>query len=81
LFYEPAALRLTIEDDGRGFPAGEDWASFGIRGMGKRAESIGAAIDIRSWPGKGTTVEVKATLPKSILPASLRDYAARMWVT
>jgi signal transduction histidine kinase len=81
LFYEPIALRLTIEDDGRGFPAGADWASFGIRGMGKRAESIGASLDIRSWPGKGTTVEVKATLPKSILPASLRDYAARMWVT
>ena len=81
LFYEPTALRLTIEDDGRGFPAGEDWASFGIRGMGKRAESIGASLDIRSWPGKGTAVQVKATLPKSILPASLRDYAARMWVT
>jgi signal transduction histidine kinase len=64
LVYQSTAWRLVIEDDGQGFAVGGDSASFGIRGMGKRAESIGAELDIRSAPGKGTSVEVIAPMAR-----------------
>jgi signal transduction histidine kinase len=64
LMHEPAEWQLSIEDNGRGFPAGQATASFGIRGMGKRAESIGARLDISSAPGKGTSVRVHVPRPK-----------------
>ncbi len=63
LLHQSTAWQLLIEDDGRGFPSGQDSANFGIRGMGKRAESIGAALDIRSSPGAGTSVQV--TVPRT----------------
>ena len=61
------AWQLLIEDDGQGFPSGEDSASFGIRGMGKRAESIGATLDIRSSAGKGTSVQVRVPPAKRLI--------------
>jgi signal transduction histidine kinase len=64
LVHQSTAWQLLIEDDGQGFAVGGDSASFGIRGMGKRAESIGAALNIRSAPGKGTSVEVIAPLAR-----------------
>jgi signal transduction histidine kinase len=78
LIYEASAWRLLIEDDGRGFPSGEDSASFGIRGMGKRAESIGATLDIRSSPGKGTSVQVRVPQFKRLLRYRSREYDRRM---
>jgi two-component system nitrate/nitrite sensor histidine kinase NarX len=55
---------MTIEDDGLGFdlaaiPAGH----LGVGIMAERAESAGAAIDIRSAPGEGTRITV--TWPKT----------------
>jgi signal transduction histidine kinase len=78
LIYEASAWRLLIEDDGRGFPSGEDSAGFGIRGMGKRAESIGATLDIRSSPGKGTSVQVRVPQFKHLLRYRSREYDRRM---
>jgi signal transduction histidine kinase len=78
LLHEPAAWQLVIEDDGRGFPPGQDSASFGIRGMGKRAESIGAALDIRSSPGKGTSVQVRVPRAKRFIRMSRREYDRRV---
>jgi signal transduction histidine kinase len=78
LIYEVSAWRLLIEDDGQGFPLGEDSAGFGIRGMGKRAESIGATLDIRSSPGKGTSVQVRVPLGKRLLRYRSREYDRRM---
>jgi signal transduction histidine kinase len=78
LIYEASAWRLLIEDDGRGFPSGEDSAGFGIRGMGKRAESIGATLDIRSSPGKGTSVQVRVPQFKRLLRYRSREYDRRM---
>ena len=79
LIYDPGSLALTIRDNGRGFPAGEDSASFGIRGMGKRAERIGATLEIRSSSSEGTSVEVKAPLPRRLMPDHWRYYAGRIW--
>jgi len=78
LIYEASAWRLLIEDDGQGFPLGEDAAGFGIRGMGKRAESIGATLDIRSSPGKGTSVQVRVPPAKRLLRYRSREYDRRM---
>jgi signal transduction histidine kinase len=78
LIYEPSAWRLLIEDDGQGFPLGENSAGFGIRGMGKRAESIGATLDILSSPGKGTSVQVRVPQFKPLLRYRSREYDRRM---
>ncbi len=49
---------LIVADDGVGFPAGRAGRldSYGIIGMRERAASIGAALDISSEPGVGTTI-------------------------
>lgn len=56
---------LIVADDGRGFPAGRSGRldSYGIIGMRERAASVGAALEISSEVGVGTTVrcEVRAT--------------------
>ncbi|HZL55646.1 MAG TPA: histidine kinase [Bryobacteraceae bacterium] len=57
-----ASLCLCVEDDGDGFIADSDHAGFGLLGMRKRAESISATLVIRSAPGFGTQVEVKAAV-------------------
>ncbi|HWC12564.1 MAG TPA: GAF domain-containing protein [Acidimicrobiales bacterium] len=59
----PAGVRLAVDDDGRGFDGDglaelEDRHSYGMVGMRERAELIGATLNITSWPGRGTTVEV-----------------------
>ncbi|MGH9285473.1 MAG: sensor histidine kinase, partial [Acidimicrobiales bacterium] len=49
--------RLEVADDGAGLPASaaaDD--SYGIRGMRERADAIGAALEIRSVSGGGTTL-------------------------
>ena len=53
---------LRVVDDGLGFdPAGvrrHARGGFGLTSMRERAEAIGAAFDLRSAPGRGTSVEV-----------------------
>ena len=60
--YEMKCVRLTVEDEGRGFDARQQTRGFGLRGMEKRARSIGAKLTDASQPGKGTRVEVNAPL-------------------
>jgi signal transduction histidine kinase len=49
-------LRLSIEDDGRGFDTGNDAPGTGLASMRRRALAIRAAFDISSTPGSGTRV-------------------------
>jgi hypothetical protein len=65
LIYSQRALELVVEDDGIGFQTGNASAGFGIRGMNKRAETIGATFAIKSIPGKGTAVHVVVPLQPS----------------
>ena len=69
LIYEMTALELVVEDDGCGFLVSSESAGFGIRGMGKRADSIAARFTIQSTPGSGTVVRVLVPLPPSLLRA------------
>ena len=55
----PQGVRLRIEDDGKGFdPEAVPDGHLGIAGMRARAAKIGAQLECRSQPGRGTTVEV-----------------------
>lgn len=54
LSFTPAAIVLVVEDDGVGFDAGQlSEIGFGLSGMRKRAERIGANLTIDSVPGNG----------------------------
>jgi signal transduction histidine kinase len=66
-----AYLHLSVEDDGKGFIADSEHSGFGLLGMRKRAESISATLVVRSAPGSGTRVEVKA-----VVGSRFRSFAA-----
>jgi two-component system NarL family sensor kinase len=60
---EPGAVRMRITDHGTGFepgaPARDDGTSgYGLRSMTERAELIGGKLEVRSAPGRGTSVTV-----------------------
>ncbi|MDR7581478.1 MAG: sensor histidine kinase, partial [Armatimonadota bacterium] len=52
------AVRLVVRDDGRGFDPERVSRGMGLAGMRERAAAIGAALEVRTGPGQGTTVEV-----------------------
>ena len=64
LAYKPRVVRLTITDDGKGFQSNRASAvhggRWGVLGMRERAGRIGASFAIRSAPGRGTTVTLRA---------------------
>lgn len=55
---ENGHLVLTVEDDGRGFPAGGfgETEGLGLAGMRERAGLVGGTLGIDSHPGAGTRV-------------------------
>jgi signal transduction histidine kinase len=67
-----ASLCLSVEDDGHGFIADSDHAGFGLLGMYKRAESISATLVIKSAPGSGTRIEVRAAVRSRFLGMAWR---------
>lgn len=72
LLYQKTALELVVEDDGCGFLVSSESAGFGIRGMGKRADSVSARFSIQSTPGVGTSVHILTPLPPSFMKAVWR---------
>lgn len=58
-------LRLTISDDGQGFPTATDArpGHFGLVGMRERTRKIGGELRVDSQPGKGVSIQV--TLPRN----------------
>lgn len=61
------AIRLTVADDGRGFWVSKPGASanhYGLQVMQERAETIGATVQVESWPGQGTTVTLTVPLER-----------------
>jgi len=57
-------VRLLVSDDGEGFDPGAVSAAdhFGLTMMDEQAALVGGAIQVRSRPGEGTTVEVIVAL-------------------
>jgi two-component system sensor histidine kinase UhpB len=54
---------LVVRDDGAGFDVGATPEGAGLRGMRERAVLIGAALDVTSIPGAGTTVRLGLAVP------------------
>ena len=55
--FEAGQLRLSIADDGRGFPATPPTEAMdGVSNMRQRIEKLGGRCEMRSQPGKGTLV-------------------------
>jgi two-component system sensor histidine kinase UhpB len=68
-------LRLTVEDDGRGFDPDvptEGGRGLGIQGMMERASYMGAVVMIDSRPGEGTRVSA-VIAPDSPASVPLRE--------
>jgi signal transduction histidine kinase len=72
--FEASQVTITVRDNGTGFAAprrateldASGQQHFGITGMHERAALIGAHLQIKSEPGSGTTISVKA--PIQLLP-------------
>ncbi len=84
LVYGSRSVKLTVRDDGDGFLPQGAGAGFGIRGMKRRADGIGANFRIRSSPGHGTSVVVRAKLPQTLLSSwwwqTMRKGTRRQWL-
>jgi signal transduction histidine kinase len=50
------SLSFEVEDDGRGFDPGAVASGSGLQGMADRLAAVGGSLEIRSAPGRGTTV-------------------------
>jgi two-component system NarL family sensor kinase len=63
----PDRVRLTIEDDGKGFAigsiSGTEASRFGLVGMRERARLLGGSFQIESSPGAGTRITAEIPLP------------------
>jgi len=59
-----AAIRITVEDDGKGFDHGLSSAGLGLASMRRRAEALGASLEIAAGAGGGTVVAL--TVPHSL---------------
>lgn len=66
VFQSNGHIMVIVADNGAGFDPGDPAASsttdgkFGLQIMAERAEAIGARLDVRSAPGAGTQVVVRA---------------------
>jgi signal transduction histidine kinase len=56
LSQEDGWLRFEVVDDGRGFDLDRRSYGTGLQGISDRLEAIGGRLDVRSAPGRGTSV-------------------------
>jgi signal transduction histidine kinase len=61
---ERGRLRLTIEDDGRGFHPRQQ-RGMGLLGMEERVTHLDGAFTVDSHPGQGTALRVELPLPET----------------
>jgi signal transduction histidine kinase len=59
---DDGSLTLRVADDGRGLPPAGNGDGHGLRSMAERARALGGSLEMRSEPGKGTSVMLKAPL-------------------
>ncbi len=67
LIYRRDSVSLEVEDNGKGFKYSLETVGFGILGMQKRAQDVGAKFQIISTPGVGTLIRVTARLENATL--------------
>lgn len=69
-------VALVIEDNGRGFEQSREGKGFGVRGMRRRAATIGGTMTIAGSPGEGTRVMVTVPLRR---PGTLSIWTGVLW--
>lgn len=57
LWNEDAHLAFRVQDDGKGFDSATVPHGAGLQNMSDRLEALRGSLDIRSVPGRGTTIE------------------------
>jgi two-component system, NarL family, sensor kinase len=64
----PGRVRLTVQDDGRGFDTSGDGSAgrFGLVGMRERARLLGGGFQIESSPGAGTRITADIPLKSHV---------------
>lgn len=65
-------LSVSVEDDGAGFDLGSPSPGFGIRDMRERAGWCRCELEVRSAPGRGTSVRVAIPLEAPAMNGALR---------
>ena len=60
-------LTFEVSDDGAGFDVDRTGYGTGLRGMADRIEVIGGVLDVRSSPGRGTSITGR--IPTDVLPS------------
>jgi signal transduction histidine kinase len=64
LVLDDEVVTLEVTDDGVGFdPAVQHPGHMGLTTMAERAAALGGRLDVRSTPGKGTSVRVSVPIP------------------
>jgi signal transduction histidine kinase/ligand-binding sensor domain-containing protein len=67
LRFEPAAIAITVTDDGRGFDPMESIddgrVHFGVAGIRERCARFGGALHVKSARGEGTTIFARLPSP------------------
>ena len=61
-------MRITIQDDGRGFDVSTPTARHGLENMRRRGEGAGIEVSVCSQIGKGTRVALTIKLPRAGAP-------------
>jgi signal transduction histidine kinase len=64
-------LWFEVSDDGRGFDPGRTTYGTGLQGIADRLAALDGTLDVRSTPGRGTTV--RGSIPVAGLPTSVRS--------
>jgi signal transduction histidine kinase len=74
LLFDDECLRLTIQDDGRGFDPAlalqtnhQRREAWGLLGIQERASLVGATCEIDSAPGRGTTIFMCVPLAEGVI--------------
>jgi signal transduction histidine kinase len=57
IWTDSANLAFRVEDDGKGFDSATVPHGSGLQNMSDRLEALGGTLDVRSVPGRGTTIE------------------------
>ncbi|HXN00785.1 MAG TPA: sensor histidine kinase, partial [Candidatus Dormibacteraeota bacterium] len=57
LWTEDANLAFSVQDDGKGFDPVTVPQGSGLQNMRDRVEALGGSLEVRSMPGKGTTIQ------------------------
>ncbi len=64
----PPRLRVSIQDDGKGFEPRSE-SGVGILGMEERIARLGGVLNVDSEPGRGTIVSFELPIPDTVEPA------------